>query len=207
MTPALRPLAAIPLYSAPTPVEELSRLRAALGEGPRLLVKRDDAIGFAFGGNKVRKMALRRRGRAGARCRHADHAAAACSRITRASPPRLRPDWVCAASWSSTARARRLTGNALLDAAAGAEVRYVSRATRVSPRWRRRGGGAAEVAPVRIPLGASTALGAAASCKRSRIARQILPPDLDRPRVVVGGTQAGSSRVARSPVHRRASSG
>ena len=33
-------------------------LRRALGGGPRLLVKRDDAIGFAFGGNKVRKMAL-----------------------------------------------------------------------------------------------------------------------------------------------------
>ena len=42
----------------PTPVEEMSRLRAVLGGGPRLLVKRDDAIGFAFGGNKVRKMRL-----------------------------------------------------------------------------------------------------------------------------------------------------
>ena len=58
MPPALRPLAAVPFYSAPTPVEELSRLGAALGAGPRLLVKRDDTIGFAFGGNKVRKMAL-----------------------------------------------------------------------------------------------------------------------------------------------------
>ena len=47
-----------PLAPAPTPVEELSNLRAALGGGPRLLIKRDDAIGFAFGGNKVRKMRL-----------------------------------------------------------------------------------------------------------------------------------------------------
>src|SRR5437762_1029084 len=34
----------------------MTRLRAALGGGPRLLVKRDDAIPFGFGGNKVRKL-------------------------------------------------------------------------------------------------------------------------------------------------------
>ena len=41
----------------PTPLEELGRLRVALGErAPRLLVKRDDYTGFALGGNKVRKL-------------------------------------------------------------------------------------------------------------------------------------------------------
>jgi 1-aminocyclopropane-1-carboxylate deaminase/D-cysteine desulfhydrase-like pyridoxal-dependent ACC family enzyme len=49
-------LPSIPLAPEPTPVEELNRLRESLGGGPRLLVKRDDTIGFAFGGNKVRKM-------------------------------------------------------------------------------------------------------------------------------------------------------
>ena len=44
------------LLSGPTPVEEMSRFRAALGGGPRLLVKRDDAIPFGFGGNKIRKL-------------------------------------------------------------------------------------------------------------------------------------------------------
>ncbi len=39
----------------PTPIEELPRLSAALG-GPRLLVKRDDQTGLAFGGNKTRKL-------------------------------------------------------------------------------------------------------------------------------------------------------
>ena len=39
----------------PTPVEELPRLSAFLG-GPRLLVKRDDQTGLAFGGNKTRKL-------------------------------------------------------------------------------------------------------------------------------------------------------
>ncbi len=39
----------------PTPIEEMPRLSAALG-GPRLLVKRDDQTGLAFGGNKTRKL-------------------------------------------------------------------------------------------------------------------------------------------------------
>src|SRR5438552_8840110 len=40
----------------PTAVEELPRLREALRGGPRLLVKRDDQTGLAFGGNKTRKL-------------------------------------------------------------------------------------------------------------------------------------------------------
>ncbi len=39
----------------PTPVEELPRLSAAL-DGPRILIKRDDQTGLAFGGNKTRKL-------------------------------------------------------------------------------------------------------------------------------------------------------
>jgi D-cysteine desulfhydrase family pyridoxal phosphate-dependent enzyme len=39
----------------PTPVEEMPRLSRVLG-GPRLLVKRDDQTGLAFGGNKTRKL-------------------------------------------------------------------------------------------------------------------------------------------------------
>ena len=37
----------------PTPLEDLPRLAAELG-GPRILAKRDDLTGFAFGGNKAR---------------------------------------------------------------------------------------------------------------------------------------------------------
>src|SRR6185437_969046 len=48
--------ARVRLLSGPTPVEPMDRLRAALGAGPRLLVKRDDAIPFGFGGNKIRKL-------------------------------------------------------------------------------------------------------------------------------------------------------
>jgi D-cysteine desulfhydrase len=39
----------------PTPIETLPRLSEALG-GPRLLIKRDDLTGLAFGGNKTRKL-------------------------------------------------------------------------------------------------------------------------------------------------------
>jgi D-cysteine desulfhydrase family pyridoxal phosphate-dependent enzyme len=39
----------------PTPIETLPRLADALG-GPRLLIKRDDQTGLAFGGNKTRKL-------------------------------------------------------------------------------------------------------------------------------------------------------
>lgn len=39
----------------PTKIEDLPRLSATL-QGPRLLVKRDDQTGLAFGGNKTRKL-------------------------------------------------------------------------------------------------------------------------------------------------------
>src|SRR5215207_4372757 len=39
----------------PTPIEELPRLSEFLN-GPRILIKRDDQTGLAFGGNKTRKL-------------------------------------------------------------------------------------------------------------------------------------------------------
>jgi D-cysteine desulfhydrase family pyridoxal phosphate-dependent enzyme len=49
-------LARVRLAHLPTPVEEMPRLREALGGGPRLLIKRDDQTGLATGGNKARKL-------------------------------------------------------------------------------------------------------------------------------------------------------
>ena len=50
----------LPLASLPTPLELLTRLRAALGaqvsQVPTLWVKRDDMTGLALGGNKARKL-------------------------------------------------------------------------------------------------------------------------------------------------------
>jgi L-cysteate sulfo-lyase len=48
------------IAALPTPLEEMPRLRAALGPGaPRIFVKRDDLTGLAFGGNKVRHLEFR----------------------------------------------------------------------------------------------------------------------------------------------------
>lgn len=51
----MNPIPRLPFAHLPTPIEELPRLSAALG-GPRILVKRDDQTGLAFGGNKTRKL-------------------------------------------------------------------------------------------------------------------------------------------------------
>jgi D-cysteine desulfhydrase family pyridoxal phosphate-dependent enzyme len=51
----MRNLPRIRIAHLPTPVEPLTRLSEELA-GPRLLVKRDDQTGLAFGGNKIRKL-------------------------------------------------------------------------------------------------------------------------------------------------------
>src|ERR1051325_3547621 len=60
MATALAQLMSLPSVAlAPhvTPIDELKRLREALGPGcPRLFMKRDDLLSFAMGGNKVSKM-------------------------------------------------------------------------------------------------------------------------------------------------------
>lgn len=48
----------VPLALLPTPMHEAPRLAAELGIG-RLLIKRDDLTGLAFGGNKVRNLEFR----------------------------------------------------------------------------------------------------------------------------------------------------
>jgi D-cysteine desulfhydrase family pyridoxal phosphate-dependent enzyme len=79
-----------PLGIFPTPLEDAPRLSAELG-GPRILIKRDDLTGLAFGGNKTRKLefnlgeALERRidvvvGTAAAQSNHCRQAAAAAAK-------------------------------------------------------------------------------------------------------------------------------
>ncbi len=48
----------LPFATVPTPLEACPKLTQALG-GPKVLIKRDDLTGFAFGGNKVRAMEFR----------------------------------------------------------------------------------------------------------------------------------------------------
>jgi D-cysteine desulfhydrase family pyridoxal phosphate-dependent enzyme len=51
----MKAIARLNFAHLPTPIEELPRLTKVIG-GPRILVKRDDQTGLAFGGNKTRKL-------------------------------------------------------------------------------------------------------------------------------------------------------
>jgi len=194
---ALRNLANVPvlqLTRVATPVEEMSRLRSALGGGPRLIVKRDDAIPFGFGGNKVRKLemvavAAMDAGAdvlvtlGGVQSNHARATAAVaakigmrCVIIVNGTPP------------------ERATANALLDQLLGAEVEYID------SREERARALAATVArlereghtPYAIPLGASIPLGSLGFVRAmGELLEQTAPPNIIFHASSSGGTQAG----------------
>ncbi len=182
------------LFSGPTPIQEMWRLRAHLGGGPRLLVKRDDAIPFGFGGNKVRKLefvlpeALAAHADTlvtlgGLQSNHARATAAAAAKLG------LRCVLII-----NGAPQNRPSGNALLDQLLGAQVEYISSrgeragaVERVMSRLQSEGR-----KPYLIPLGASTPTGALgfAAAIDEMIAQGV------RPDVIIhagssGGTQAG----------------
>lgn len=187
-------LPSIALAPDPTPVEELHRLREALGGGPRLLIKRDDAIGFAFGGNKVRKMRLVA---ADALAKGADTLITSGgvqsnhARVTAAVAAKLGLRCILVANGRPS---ERPTANALLDRLLGAEVRYVTDRADRAPAME---AAAVEVSraggtPYVIPIGASTPLGAAAFVDAiAELAAQIDPPDVIVHSTSSGGTQAG----------------
>jgi 1-aminocyclopropane-1-carboxylate deaminase/D-cysteine desulfhydrase-like pyridoxal-dependent ACC family enzyme len=196
--PALRAAAAnlpqAPLLTSPTPVEELPRLRDAIGATARLYVKRDDAIPFGFGGNKVRKLALVG-GRAAADSAdtlitcggvQSNHARATASAATR-----LGMRCILVANGTPP---DRLTGNALLDRLLGAQVHFVEGRDDRAPAMERLAeeARAAGHRPFVIPLGASTPLGATAFVLAvAELADQIDPPDAIVHSSSSGGTQAG----------------
>ena len=190
----LSPFPSLPFVPAPTIVEPMPSLMLLLGGGPRLFIKRDDAIPFGFGGNKVRKLALvAARAVAdgadtlitagGVQSNHARATAAAAAKlglravlVANGEPP------------------ERLSGNALLDELLGAEVVYVpSRENRtpkileVAARLRDEGR-----RPFAIPIGASTPLGALGfALAVSEMVDQIGAPDVIVHATSSGGTQAG----------------
>ena len=191
---ALGTVPSLNLFEVATPVQALDRLRECLGGGPRLLVKRDDLIGFGFGGNKVRKMAL-----VGARARangadtlistggvQSNHA-----RVTAAVAARLGMKCVLVLNGQPPQQA---TGNVRLRELLGCETHYV--ATR-----EQRSLAMAQIAehladrgrhPFIVPLGASTPLGAFGYAKAvGELLTQIEPPDAIVHSSSSGGTQAG----------------
>src|SRR6185503_4564005 len=191
---AVAAMTTVTLGRYPTPLEELTRLRAALGPGPRLLVKRDDAIPFAFGGNKVRKLETVL---ADARAQgadtiitiggvHSNHA-----RVTAAAAARL--GFACRLVINGS-RPDHPTGNARLHELTGAVIEYVpDRAARV-PTMDRIAGElrAAGKRPYTVPLGASNPLGALGYVRAvGELVSQGLVPDVIVVASSSGGTLAG----------------
>jgi D-cysteine desulfhydrase len=178
----------------PTPIDRFDRFAAAAGLSQRILAKRDDAITFGFGGNKVRKLRyvipdLRTRGVdtvitcGGVQSNHARATAAAatvsgmaCHLVVNGAEP------------------ARPTGNALIGRLLGATFEYVSdRAGRnpamagAADRFR-----AAGRTPAIVPLGASNPLGALGYVAAvGELIDQGLVPDVIVHASSSGGTSAG----------------
>jgi 1-aminocyclopropane-1-carboxylate deaminase/D-cysteine desulfhydrase-like pyridoxal-dependent ACC family enzyme len=185
---------ALPLAPYVTPVEDLCRLRRALGGGPRLLIKRDDAIPFAFGGNKVRKMRLVG---ADAVAQGADTLITAGgvqsnhARVTAATAATLGMRCVLVVNGAPP---ERPTANALLDRLLGAQIEHVAARDERALRMDAIAAGlrAQGRKPYVIPVGASTPLGAAAFVQAiDELVSQGIEPDAIVHATSSGGTQAG----------------
>ena len=184
----------------PTPIEFLPRLSAALG-GVRVLVKRDDQTGLAFGGNKTRKLeyvlaeALANGAKTlvtvgAAQSNHCRQTAAVAARYNLS----------CILVLSGTPP-ESPSGNLLLDELFGAEIVWCSAGERnevlkstFNQAWEdgRR--------PYLIPLGASNATGAVAyTAAFDEMIEQVgsEPPDWIVVASSSGGTQAGLALGAR----------
>jgi len=150
----------------PTALEALPRLSAEL-EGPEILVKRDDATGLAFGGNKTRKLefligqalgegadALVTAG--GVQSNHCRQTAAAAARHGLACALVLQRR----VAWNHPGYEQ--SGNVLLDRLAGAELHLVERDAEIAVELERVAGGLRESGrrPFVIPVGGSTPIGA-----------------------------------------------
>ena len=191
----LMSLPSIPLAPHVTPIDEMIRLRAALGPNcPRLFIKRDDLLSFGMGGNKVRKMqtvaaeAMAAKADTLITCGgiQSNHA-----RVTAATGAALGLRVVLVVNGAPQIRP---TANALLDQLFGADVRYVASRDERAPMM---ASVAAELEaaggrPFVVPLGASTATGAMGFARGiNEIASAGLRPDVIVSSTSSGGTQAG----------------
>lgn len=188
----LRDLPRAPLLGAPTPIHRLERFEKAINARGPIFIKRDDAIPFGFGGNKVRKLelvmakALREGADTVITCGgvQSNH-----GRATAAAAARLGLD--CHLVLSGEAPSA-LTGNTRLDDLFGARLHFVANRADRTPAM-----AALEASlradgrkPHAIPLGASTPLGAAG------LALGIFEM-LDqghRPDVIVHGSSSGGTQ-------------
>jgi len=198
MATALAALLAMPTVTlAPhaTPVDELARLRAALGpSAPRILMKRDDLLSFGLGGNKVRKM---QSVAAEARAAGADTLITAGGlqsnhcRVTAAAGAALGFHVVLVLNGEPPPTP---TANLRLDRLFGADIRYVpSRDARTETMERvARELRAAGRKPFIVPVGASTPTGAMGFARGVvELSSAGIRPDVIVHASSSGGTQAG----------------
>ena len=198
MATALAAFMSLPLVSlAPhaTPVDDLARLRQALGpRAPRILMKRDDLLSFGFGGNKVRKM----------QAVAAEAIAAGADTLITCGGVQSNHARVTAAAGAALGLKVVLvlngrvpdtpTGNTRLDQLFGAEIRHVSTRDERAPMMEMV---AAELRargerPFVVPLGASTVTGALGFARGLvEVATSSLRPDVIVHSTSSGGTQAG----------------
>jgi 1-aminocyclopropane-1-carboxylate deaminase/D-cysteine desulfhydrase-like pyridoxal-dependent ACC family enzyme len=195
---ALDRLASIPrvaLLAGPSPLQEMAHLRALLGpNAPRLLVKRDDAIAFGFGGNKVRKLELVIADAVASGADTLVTLGGIQSNHARATAAAAAKHGLRCVIVANGARPERPTANALLNRLLGAEIEYIaSREERaaavraVLARLERDGRKA-----YFVPLGASTPLGALAfAAAVGELLEQGSAPDVIVHASSSGGTQAG----------------
>jgi len=193
---ALMAMPAIPLAPHVTPIDELSRLRDALGgaRAPRLLMKRDDLLSFGGGGNKIRKLqtVIAEAKGAGAdtlitcgglQSNHARATAAAGAAlgmrvvlVLNGEPPQVP------------------TANTRLDLLFGADVRYVPNREARIPTMQTMADELRRVGrrPVIVPIGASTPTGAMGFARGiAEVVAAGARPDAIIHSSSSGGTQAG----------------
>jgi len=112
----------IPFAFTPTPLEACPNITATLGGDVRVLIKRDDLTGFAFGGNKVRALEFRMADVRAKGCdafvlvnigqsNHARLHASACTRLG-----------IRMAIVKPSPADEEVTGNLLLDRVVGVEI-------------------------------------------------------------------------------------
>ena len=191
----LMAMPAIPLAPHPTPIEETTRLAAALGpNAPRLFVKRDDLLSFGCGGNKVRKIQTIA---AEAQAAGAD-ALVTCggvqsnhARVTAAAGAALGMKVVLVLNGTPQPAP---TANARLDKLFGADIRYVDSRDERAPMMEKVAAdlNAAGHRPYVVPLGASTPTGALGFARWvAELAAAGVKPDVIIHATSSGGTQAG----------------
>jgi len=187
-----QPLPRAALAFLPTPVEHMTNLSRVLG-GPRLLVKRDDQTGLAFGGNKTRKLEYLAGEAQQQQARTLITAGAIQSnhcRQTAAAARRLGMDCILVLSGEQPELPE---GNTYLDLLMGAELVWTSREQRGSQLNRSYlEAEAAGRAPFLIPYGGSSPTGAAAyAFALEEMMRQTGQVDWIVFATSSGGTQAG----------------